>query len=87
MAFNPARFLREVRTEIGRVTWPTRKETAITTGLVLAHGQAVRPPSASRTHQDVALSPDGQRCARPAHDVTGSRHPGPPKSRVPVLRP
>ncbi|HKM63122.1 MAG TPA: preprotein translocase subunit SecE [Acidisphaera sp.] len=36
MAFNPARFLREVRTEIGRVTWPSRKETAVTTGLVFA---------------------------------------------------
>ena len=34
MAFNPARFLREVRTEVGRVTWPSRKETAVTTGLV-----------------------------------------------------
>jgi preprotein translocase subunit SecE len=34
LTFNPARFLREVRTEIGRVTWPTRKETAVTTGLV-----------------------------------------------------
>ena len=34
LAFNPARFLREVRTEVGRVTWPTRKETAVTTGLV-----------------------------------------------------
>jgi len=36
LAFNPARFLREVRTEIGRVTWPSRKETAVTTGLVFA---------------------------------------------------
>ena len=34
VAVNPAKFLREVRTEIGRVTWPTRKETAVTTGLV-----------------------------------------------------
>jgi preprotein translocase subunit SecE len=36
LAFNPARFLREVRTEVGRVTWPSRKETAVTTGLVFA---------------------------------------------------
>ena len=34
MAFDPARFVREVRSEISRVTWPTRKETAVTTGLV-----------------------------------------------------
>ncbi len=36
MAFNPAKFLREVRAEVGRVTWPTRKETLVTTGLVFA---------------------------------------------------
>ncbi len=35
MAVNPLKFLREVRTEVGRVTWPGRKETAVTTGLVL----------------------------------------------------
>ena len=34
MAFDPARFVREVRSEISRVTWPTREETAVTTGLV-----------------------------------------------------
>lgn len=34
MAFDPAKFVREVRSEISRVTWPTRKETAVTTGLV-----------------------------------------------------
>lgn len=33
---NPAQFAREVRQEVARVTWPTRKETLITTGLVLA---------------------------------------------------
>jgi preprotein translocase subunit SecE len=32
----PAAFLRDVRTEVARVTWPTRKETLITTGLVVA---------------------------------------------------
>lgn len=36
MAVDPAKFVREVRTEIGRVTWPSRKETLITTGLVFA---------------------------------------------------
>jgi preprotein translocase subunit SecE len=36
LAFNPAKFLREVRAEVGRVTWPTRKETLVTTGLVFA---------------------------------------------------
>ena len=33
---DPAGFIREVRQEVARVTWPTRKETLITTGLVLA---------------------------------------------------
>ena len=32
--FNPARFIREVRAEVGRVTWPSRRETMVTTGLV-----------------------------------------------------
>jgi preprotein translocase subunit SecE len=31
----PATFVREVRAEIGKVTWPSRKETLITTGLVV----------------------------------------------------
>ncbi|MBI0433066.1 preprotein translocase subunit SecE [Roseomonas sp. KE0001] len=33
---DPAGFIRDVRQEVSRVTWPTRKETLITTGLVLA---------------------------------------------------
>jgi preprotein translocase subunit SecE len=33
--FDPAGFVREVRQEVARVTWPTRKETLVTTGLVL----------------------------------------------------
>jgi preprotein translocase subunit SecE len=33
---DPTGFVREVRQEVTRVTWPTRKETLITTGLVLA---------------------------------------------------
>jgi preprotein translocase subunit SecE len=32
---DPAQFVREVRQEASRVTWPARKETLITTGLVL----------------------------------------------------
>jgi preprotein translocase subunit SecE len=36
VALNPARFIREVRAEIARVTWPSRRETLVTTGLVLA---------------------------------------------------
>ena len=32
---NPAQFVREVRQEASRVTWPSRKETLLTTGLVL----------------------------------------------------
>jgi preprotein translocase subunit SecE len=34
--FDPARYVREVRQEVGRVTWPSRKETLVTTGFVLA---------------------------------------------------
>ena len=32
---NPFQFIQEVRTEGGKVTWPTRRETLITTGLVI----------------------------------------------------
>ncbi len=32
---NPIRFVREVRAEGARVTWPGRRETLVTTGLVL----------------------------------------------------
>jgi preprotein translocase subunit SecE len=31
---NPLEFLRQVRQEAGRVTWPSRRETAVTTGMV-----------------------------------------------------
>jgi len=40
VAFQPVKFVREVRAEIGRVTWPTRKETLVTTGLVFAMATA-----------------------------------------------
>jgi len=36
LAIDPVKFLREVRAEVGKVTWPSRKETMITTGLVFA---------------------------------------------------
>jgi preprotein translocase subunit SecE len=36
VALNPAKFIREVRAEMAKVTWPSRKETLVTTGLVLA---------------------------------------------------
>ncbi len=36
VAFEPAKFFREVRTEVTKVTWPSRKETLVTTGLVFA---------------------------------------------------
>ena len=36
MAMEPAKFVREVRAEVAKVTWPSRKETLITTGLVFA---------------------------------------------------
>jgi preprotein translocase subunit SecE len=31
---SPFKFLQEVRTETAKVTWPTRRETAITTAMV-----------------------------------------------------
>jgi preprotein translocase subunit SecE len=31
---NPVEYLREVRLEAGKVTWPTRRETMITTSMV-----------------------------------------------------
>jgi preprotein translocase subunit SecE len=34
MAISPFKFLQEVRAEAQKVTWPTRRETAITTGMV-----------------------------------------------------
>ncbi len=34
--FDPAQHVRDVRSEVAKVTWPSRKETLITTGLVLA---------------------------------------------------
>ncbi|MGN6157581.1 MAG: preprotein translocase subunit SecE [Devosia sp.] len=33
---NPIKFLQEVRQEVGKVTWPTRQETLISTVMVLA---------------------------------------------------
>ena len=32
---NPAKFLREVRQEMDKVTWPSRKETTVSTIMVL----------------------------------------------------
>lgn len=32
---NPAKFVREVRQEAQKVTWPTRKETMVSTAMVL----------------------------------------------------
>ncbi len=34
MAFEPLKFAREVRIEVTKVTWPSRKETMVTTALV-----------------------------------------------------
>jgi len=31
---NPAEYIRQVRQEVAKVTWPTRKETLVTTGAV-----------------------------------------------------
>jgi len=32
---NPFQFIQEVRAEANKVTWPSRRETLITTGLVI----------------------------------------------------
>ncbi|WP_119462916.1 preprotein translocase subunit SecE [Rhodospirillaceae bacterium SYSU D60014] len=32
---SPAQFVQQVRQEVSKVTWPTRKETTITTAMVL----------------------------------------------------
>jgi preprotein translocase subunit SecE len=34
MKFNPGQFIREVRREVSKVTWPSRKETTVSTGMV-----------------------------------------------------
>jgi preprotein translocase subunit SecE len=36
LTFNLVKFARDVRAEAGKTTWPSRKETVQTTGLVLA---------------------------------------------------
>ena len=36
LALNPVKFLGEVRAEVAKVTWPSRRETLVTTGLVFA---------------------------------------------------
>ena len=33
---SPVEFFRQVRTEVAKVTWPTRKETTLTTAMVFA---------------------------------------------------
>ncbi|HVA35044.1 MAG TPA: preprotein translocase subunit SecE [Stellaceae bacterium] len=35
-SITPLEFLRQVRQEVSRVTWPSRKETAVTTAMVFA---------------------------------------------------
>lgn len=33
---NPLQFIQQTRAEISKVVWPTRRETVLTTGMVLA---------------------------------------------------
>lgn len=33
-SINPSKFFREVRQEVSKVTWPTRKETLVSTSMV-----------------------------------------------------
>lgn len=37
-AMNPAKFIREVRQEVSKVSWPTRKETIVSVIMVLIIG-------------------------------------------------
>ena len=32
---NPIQFLSQVRSEVGKITWPTRRETVLTTVMVM----------------------------------------------------
>lgn len=32
---SPGQFIRQVRQEVGKVTWPSRRETLVSTGMVL----------------------------------------------------
>ena len=32
---SPAKFVREVRQEIGKVVWPSRRETLVSTGMIM----------------------------------------------------
>ena len=41
MAVDPVRFIREVRSEMSKVTWPSRRETLVSTGLVMAMAAAI----------------------------------------------
>ena len=34
MATNPAQFIQQVRAEVSKVVWPTRREVLLTTGMV-----------------------------------------------------
>ncbi len=36
LAIDPLKFVRDVRAEVAKVTWPSRRETLVTTGLVFA---------------------------------------------------
>jgi|TARA_B100000787_G_scaffold168925_1_gene158765 preprotein translocase subunit SecE len=35
MKFNPAKYLREVRQEVSKVVWPSKKETFTSAGIVI----------------------------------------------------
>jgi preprotein translocase subunit SecE len=35
MKYNPAKYLREVRQEVSKVTWPSKKDTFTSAGIVL----------------------------------------------------
>jgi preprotein translocase subunit SecE len=41
VVLDPVKFVREVRAEVAKVTWPSRKETLVTTGMVFAVATAM----------------------------------------------
>ena len=83
---NPGQFVREVRQEVSKVTWPTRKETAITTGMVflmVVLAAPVPPPSPPRLPTDI-----GGCCWGDGHtDATSTRGDCADRAQSPTGRP
>ena len=55
MAFNPGKFLREVRTESAKIVWPTRRETLMT-GLMVVIMTSLLAIESGRLDETVTIS-------------------------------